>query len=152
MSSTAKTLSNGATLSHATTPTELADCFSVMFELRQKLANSDEWVDRASAMAENGYRVLVASEGGKAVAVAGYRVTESLIHGRYLYVHDLVTSGKSRGKGLGAELLKELASIALAQGSNRLVLDTAATNTEARRFYQREGFLDGIVGFFKPLA
>ena len=32
-----------------------------------------------------------------------------------------------------------------------LVLDTAVANTSARRFYAREGLLDVVVGFVKPL-
>jgi hypothetical protein len=35
---------------------------------------------------------------------------------------------------------------------NRLVHDTAATNTNARRFYKREGLVDAVNGFVKPLG
>jgi ribosomal protein S18 acetylase RimI-like enzyme len=76
---------------------------------------------------------------------------ENLIHGRFLYVDDLVTADGQRGKRLGAALLKELSTIGVDKNCRRLVLDTAVTNTKARRFYKREGLIDRIVGFMKPL-
>jgi hypothetical protein len=33
---------------------------------------------------------------------------------------------------------------------DRLVLDTAATKTNARRFAKREGPVDNVIGFVKP--
>jgi ribosomal protein S18 acetylase RimI-like enzyme len=103
-------------------------------------------------MAGAGYRVLVAREPERVAAVAGYRITENLIHGRFLYVDDLVTAEGRRGEGLGASLLKELSRIGIEEGCRRLVLDTAAANEKARRFYRREGLQDIVVGFVKPLA
>jgi hypothetical protein len=35
---------------------------------------------------------------------------------------------------------------------NCLILDIAATNTNARRFYKREGLVDGAIGSVKPLG
>ena len=35
---------------------------------------------------------------------------------------------------------------------DRLAHDTAATNTNARRFYKREGLVDAVIGFVKPLG
>ena len=76
---------------------------------------------------------------------------ENLIHGRFLYVDDLVTMLCNRGKGLGASLLGELARIGIEERCARLVLDTAATNASARRFYTREGLSDVAVGFVRQL-
>jgi ribosomal protein S18 acetylase RimI-like enzyme len=140
-----------ADLRHATTRDELAACYPVIVELRPFLKDTAGWCERASAMAEAGYRVLAAWRQDRAVAVAGYRVMENLIHGRFLYVDDLVTAPGDRGKGLGASLLKELAQIGMRENCQSLVLDTAAANTNARRFYKREGLQDLVVGFIKPL-
>jgi ribosomal protein S18 acetylase RimI-like enzyme len=142
---------SGIVLRHATSRDELTACFPVISELRPFLKDATEWVVRASAMATAGYRVLAAWDGKRVLAVAGYRVMENLIHGRFLYVDDLVTAKGRRGNGLGASLLKELSTIAFNENCRRLVLDTAATNTNARRFYKREGLIDAIVGFMKPL-
>ena len=70
---------------------------------------------------------------------------ENLIHGHFLCVDDLVTSEGQRGKGLGAALLLELSSIGVDEYCRRLVLDTAATKANARRFYKREGLIDAVM-------
>ena len=141
----------GIVLRHAHGQDELAACFPVICQLRPALKDATEWVARASDMATDGYRVLAAWDGGQVLALAGYRMMENLIHGHFLYVDDLVTSKDQRGKGLGAALLRELSSIGVDEYCRRLVLDTAATNTNARRFYKREGLLDAAIGFMKPL-
>ena len=142
---------SAAHLRHASSRDELAACYPVIVELRPFLRDAAEWCERASAMAGAGYRVLAAWRQDHAVAIAGYRVTENLIRGRFLYVDDLVTARDDRGNGLGASLLKELARIGMKENCRSLVLDTAAANTNARRFYKREGLLDIVVGFVKPL-
>ena len=141
----------GIALRHAHGQDELAACFPVISQLRPALKDAAEWVERASDMATYGYRVLAAWDGDQVLALAGYRTMENLIHGHFLYVDDLVTSEGQRGKGLGAALLRELSSIGVDEYCRRLVLDTAATNTNARRFYKREGLLDAVIGFVKLL-
>jgi ribosomal protein S18 acetylase RimI-like enzyme len=138
-------------LRHAHSHDELVACFPVISQLRPCLKDVAEWVERASEMATDGYRVLAAWDGDQVAAVAGYRTMENLIHGHFLYVDDLVTAEGQRGKGLGAALLNELSAIGIDEYCRRLVLDTAAANTKARRFYKREGLVEAIVGFLKPL-
>jgi ribosomal protein S18 acetylase RimI-like enzyme len=138
-------------LGHACTADELAACFPVISQLRPLLKDAAEWVARACAMKADGYRVLAAWNGDRVLALAGYRVADNLIHGRFLYVDDLVTARSERGRGLGAALLAELSVIGAGQGCQRLVLDTAAANAGARRFYRREGLLDLSIGFVKSL-
>jgi ribosomal protein S18 acetylase RimI-like enzyme len=123
----------------------------VIAQLRPFLEDMADWEERVSSMARAGYRVLAAWDGERATAVAGYRIMENLIHRRFIYVDDLVTADGRRGEGLGALLLKEVSKIGVEAQCQRLVLDTAAANTSARRFYKREGLLDVVVGFVKPL-
>ena len=143
---------SGIVLRHAHGPNELSACFPVISQLRPRLQGIEDWLERASAMASEGYRVLAVWEGGRVLAVAGYRIMENLIHDHFLYVDDLVTADGERGKGLGAALLAELSAIGADACCGRLVLDTAATNEKARRFYKREGLLDAVIGFVKPLG
>lgn len=138
-------------LRHAVGCEDLTACFPVISQLRGYLNDAEEWTDRALAMKPDGYRVLAAWDHGQVLAVAGYRIMENLIHHRFLYVDDLVTAAGSRGRGLGAGLLKELTKIGNDEKCTRLVLDTAVTNTDARRFYGREGLHNHIAGFVKPL-
>jgi ribosomal protein S18 acetylase RimI-like enzyme len=141
----------GIKLRQAFSGDELAACFPVISVLRPQLKDVAEWVERASDMANDGYRVLAVWAGDRVSAVAGYRLMKNMIHGHFLYVDDLVTAVDKRGNGLGAALLKELSAIGVDQGCQRLVLDTAAANKHARRFYKREGLIDAVVGFVKPL-
>ncbi|MGU3812791.1 N-acetyltransferase family protein [Vibrio diabolicus] len=138
-------------LQHAETPEQLANCFSVISRLRPALKDEGEWIRRALFMKQHDYHVLVAWENDTALAVAGYRFMENLIHGNFIYVDDLITAEGQRNRGLGSALLTELTNIGKHNQCDRLVLDTLATNEHARRFYQREGLNDAIVGFYKNL-
>jgi hypothetical protein len=48
---------------------------------------------RVARQRAEGYRVLATWRGREPVALAGYRIAENLIHGRFIYVDDLVTAG-----------------------------------------------------------
>lgn len=141
-----------AAFHHAETPADFAACFDVIRQLRPKLQSADDWHAQAEAMRPEGYRVLVCRDGERDAAVAGYRISTNLVHGRFLFVNDLVTLDSARGKGLGRLLLRELERIAEAEGCERLVLDTAMANLGARRFYTREGMEERIAGFIKPIG
>lgn len=139
-------------LRHADDMDALLACWAVIAELRPSLVNVDDWMNRAWTMMQDGYRLLAAWRGAEAVGIAGYRIMQNLIHDRFLYVDDLVTIPEARGSGVSAALLTKLAAIGTTEGCGRLVLDTARTNSAARRFYQREGMIDAVVGFVKPLG
>lgn len=139
------------TISHATSAEELTSCYTVVAHLRPQLDGREDWCARARCMHAAGYRVLVCRTAGEAQALAGYRIMENLIHGRFLYVDDLVASPEYRGQRLGARLLSALSEIARQERCKRLVLDTSATNLAAQRFYQREGLQPAIIGFVKAV-
>src|SRR5580692_9350350 len=96
-------------LRHAETPDEIAACFPVMRSLRPHLTGPDELVERVTRQREAGYRLLAGWRDGVPVALAGYRVEENLIHGRFIYVDDLVTADGERRGGVGAKLLAAVA-------------------------------------------
>ncbi len=78
-------------------------CFPVMLSLRPHLTGPDELVERVTRQnREAGYRLLAGWRDGVPVALAGYRVEENLIHGRFVYVDDLVSAESARREGLGA--------------------------------------------------
>jgi len=144
-------------LRHAETDPEVAACFPLMAQLRPHLADAEELVARVARQRETGYRILAAWRAdtlGKGVplALAGYRIEENLIHGRFLYVDDLVTAEGERGGGLGARLLEALATQAGKLGCERLVLDTALDNVLAHRFYYRQGLLARALRFSRPVS
>ena len=140
-----------AELRHAEDDAAVAACFSVMQALRPHLASAEELVGRVARQRLEGYRLLAAWRDGVAVGLAGYRAQENLIHGRFLYVDDLVTAEAERGRGLGARLLDAAAAEGRTLGCGRLVLDTALDNTLAHRFYYRQRMLARALRFSRPI-
>lgn len=132
---------NGIELRHAESPEEILACYPVMRELRPHLATPDEFLERVNRQAEQGYRLLAAWRGDEALALAGYRGMEMLIHGKFIYVDDLVTREDARGNHIGQQLLAYLYGLAWEQDCNRVVLDTGIANGLAQRFYFRMGML-----------
>lgn len=151
MTSPPAPLPDGCALRHAETDPELRACFPVMHQLRPHLADAADFLARVQRMRSAGYRLLAAWQGDTPVALAGYRLQENLVYGRFLYVDDLVTDAQARGSRWGARLLQVLTDDATAAGCALLVLDTGLANARAQRFYFREGLLTGALGFRKAL-
>ncbi|WP_278486400.1 GNAT family N-acetyltransferase [Achromobacter insolitus] len=140
-----------ATLRHLETPQELRACLPLMRELRPHLGESDDFIERVARMRGQGYRLLAAMDAAQAVALAGYRLQENLVYGRFLYVDDLVVANGRRGERWGASLLQALDATARDSGCARLVLDTGLANALAQRFYFRAGLLTSAIRFSKSL-
>ena len=83
-----------------------AERFSVVRQLRPHLAKAD-FVERVAAPRRQGYQLLAAMFGGRPV-VAGFRGTESLAWGRFVYVEDLVTDESHRSLVRGGLLFDRL--------------------------------------------
>ncbi len=138
-------------LRNADTDREVAACFPVMALLRPHLRTPEELVTRVARQRAAGYRILAAWRGDLPLALAGYRVAENLIHGRFVYVDDLVTAESERGSGIGARLLAAVAAEGHREGCSRLVLDTALDNVLAHRFYYRQGLLARALRFSRAI-
>ncbi len=122
----------------ATSDQEIAACYGVMRELRPHIAE-ERFVARVRAQEKSGDRLAYLEEGGGPVAVAGFRLSENLAYGRFLYVDDLVTGEPHRSKGHGARLLSWLSDLARKEGCAQLHLDSGVQRKEAHRFYHRAG-------------
>lgn len=68
-------------------------------------------------------------------AVAGFRISECLAWGRFLYVDDLVASANDRSKGYGGTLFDWLVAYARDAGCDEFHLDSAVHRFAAHRFY-----------------
>jgi len=129
------------TLQHAETDADLAACFAVMQQLRPHLRSSDDLIARVATQRQQGYRLLMLKDRERPVALAGYRMLDNLIHGRFVYVDDLVTDAGERGRGHGERLVEALREIGRSGRCAKLVLDTGLANALAQRFYFRVGLL-----------
>lgn len=130
---------------------DVRSCFRLMRQLRPHLASEAEFLDRWRRQAAQGYRLAGLFDGSEPAALAGYRVQENLVHGRFLYVDDLVTDAPLRGSGYGERLMAYLRDQAGALGCGKLVLDTPLSNSLGHRFYFRCGLLASALRFNVPI-
>lgn len=115
-----------------------------MRALRVAFAHEQEFVEHVDrVLRPSGYR-LVGSFGrdqSQALAVAGFRTSDSLAWGHYLYVDDLSSAPDARRQGHASALLEWLAQEARRLGCAQLHLDsgTGPERFDAHRLYHRHG-------------
>ena len=134
-------MNSSMTFSHMDSDADLIACYPIMLELRPGLASADAFVAQVKRQQRAGYRILAAIADDGVAGLAGYRVSEDFIHGRFLYVDDLVVMAARQRGGIGGLLLAELKRIAENEGLDSLALDTGMHMPLAQRFYFREGLL-----------
>lgn len=127
-----------ATVERAESDEAVLACREVMAELRPHVAGSD-FVKTVRALEAEGLRLACVRDGGRVVAVAGYRIYSNLFCGRQLYVDDLVTAESERSKGHGKVLLAWLRQLAVDSGCEVFHLDSGVQRKRAHQFYLREG-------------
>jgi GNAT superfamily N-acetyltransferase len=135
----------------ASTDADITACYPVMHELRGHIS-SDEFLGRVRVQQDAGYRLALVQEQDAVVAVAGFRLGESLSWGHYLYVEDLVTLSSHRSRGYGTKLLAWLKEYAARAGCRQLHLDSGNQRTAAHRFYEREGMASVALHFAANIA
>jgi GNAT superfamily N-acetyltransferase len=133
---------------------QLADvgaCHAVMLQLRPHLKDADSFIRQVMRQREDGYRLSAAWSEGRVVGVIGYRLQENLLHGRFVFVDDLVVEEEFRRHGVGAKLLAVARAYARETGCRQFVLDTGLHMALAQRFYYRQGLLAHAIGFSESL-
>ncbi len=118
------------------TDAEIATAFSLTAELRDRI-REDTFLREVRRQQIEGYRLYGGFDGDRLVCLAGVRRSHTLARGEHLFVDDLVTLEKERGKGWGAQMIAWLAERARAEGLPRIYLDSRAT---AKGFYEKQGF------------
>lgn len=116
----------------------LRAAWPLVSQLRTELDEA-RFVEQALRQMRHGYRATLLRQEGMPRAYAGWRVQESLVHARHLYVDDLVTDAASRSRGHGKALLDWLKAEGLRLGCTRLQLDSGTQRRDAHAFYLREG-------------
>jgi GNAT superfamily N-acetyltransferase len=115
--------------------------FSVMKELRPHLSDCATYIAMIELQRTQGYRLLAAWCDGAIVGLAGYRLQDNLIYGRFIYVDDLVVTASLQRTGCGERLLQAARLQAIALHCKHFVLDTGLHMMLAQRFYFRQGLL-----------
>jgi GNAT superfamily N-acetyltransferase len=122
---------------HVETDESITECYDVMAELRPHVSRA-EFLPLVRAMRADGLRLACVREGGRVVAVAGYRISNNLFCGKHLYVDDLVTTETERSKGHGKALLAWLRELAVENDCDIFHLDSGVQRKRAHQFYLRE--------------
>ena len=120
------------------TDVDIEKCFPVMSQLRPQLVAA-EFTSQVRSQMQQGYRLACVMDKDVVVAVAGYRISQSLAWGKFLYVDDLVTDEGRRSQGIGKQLLHWLIDEAKRNGCAEFHLDSGTQRKDAHRFYEREG-------------
>lgn len=130
---------------------DLERFYPVMKELRKDLSYQDFQHLYEKAHEADGYEVVGFESQGKVVAVMGYRVLHDLVHGKHLYVDDLVSTESQRSKGFGAKLLAHAEDLAKEFSCKGLRLCTGIENEKGKKFYERHGWSLRAVAYKKKL-
>ena len=115
---------------------EIQSCFDVMVELRPHLKR-DDFVARIKRQQEVAGYELAFLTAGSVKAVAGFRISECLAWGKFLYVDDLVAGSSDRSQGYGGTLFDWLVAYAREAGCDEFHLDSGVQRFDAHRFYLR---------------
>lgn len=116
---------------------QILNCFSTMFQLRPHLQR-DEFVDRIRQQMNSGYKLAFVETENRVVAVAGFRISECLAKGKFLYVDDLVVDELVRSQSYGKTLFQWLIEYAKQHDCQQLELDSGVQRIDAHRFYFRQ--------------
>lgn len=99
------------------------------------------------------YLCLVCEDDGETVAECNLRFEYQLHHAaRIAEIMELAVAPGYRNRGLGAEMLREAAVAAIAQGCGQIELACNMLRKDAHRFYEREGFKRYHYKFSKSLT
>ena len=118
----------------ATDDGEIQSCYAVMAELRPHVGR-DEFLARVKRQIANANYHLAYLADGEVKAVAGFRISECLAWGKFLYVDDLVAHDGERSKGYGGALFDWLVEHAKDEQCDQFHLDSGVQRFAAHRFY-----------------
>lgn len=113
---------------------EIQSCYPVMAELRPHL-RPDEFLLRVKHQAEIAGYKLACLVDEEVKAVAGFRISECLAWGKFLWVDDIVAKSDDRSKGYGGALFDWLVDYARQEKCEQFHLDSAVQRFDAHRFY-----------------
>ena len=122
------------------TPQDLKRAYPVMKELRVNL-DFETFVDvYEKAHVDSGYEIVAVERNSQIVALMGYRILHDYVHGKHIYIDDLVTTEAVRSQKVGEKLLKHAESLAEKNNCKNLRLCTGIENEQGKKFYERNNW------------
>lgn len=92
-------------------------------------------------MIDHGYRMAGVFDGDTCIGLSGFWISAKIYCGKYVEPDNVIIDKEHRSKGIGKMLLDWIEAEAIKAGCKTLMLDAYTKNTEAHRFYEREGFV-----------
>ena len=129
---------------------ELQTAYEVVNQLRQSLSY-DEFEDLIYDMRDMQYKMIGIMDGEELITYAGVCVQTNLYHKRHLYVFDLVTDEKYRGKKYGKMMLNYLVDYAKMGMCENIVLSSNLERENAHKFYEKNGYIKKSFVFLKSV-
>lgn len=133
-------------------PEQAALAYELIKELRPKLSQNDFETLSQEAKNRDDYKLVGLFEENVCLAIMGYRVLYDLVHGKHLYIDDLVVTAKRRSKGLGKLLLDFAEHQSQKLNCKTLRLCTSTENLDGIRFYQKNEWQQRAVVFKKTTS
>ena len=100
----------------------------------------------ARSFAAGKFHLLVAEIDGALAGAATYQFSYRTWTGESLYLQDLCVAAANRGQGVGTQLIRGLAAVAVAGGCDRMFWESQVGNARANEFYGSTVGADTVLG------
>ena len=125
--------------------------FDLLKNLRPQLTIESFKDLYTKAHKEGGYEIIGLEKDNELVGLMGFRIITDFVHGRHLYIDDLITSEFHRSGGLGAQMLDHAEVLAKENHCSNLRLCTGIENERGKNFYEKNGWNLRAVAFKKKI-
>lgn len=102
-------------------------------------------LEMQSFLEDRELEILISEEKGAICAYAVYRIFDpekaERTPARICYIEHFTVAEEHRRSGIGTELFEAVKCFALERGCDRIQLGAAAANSEALRFYEKQGMI-----------
>ena len=126
-------------IKYAKSDAEIESCWEVVQVLRPHL-KKENFLPQVQEMMLDGYQMIFIAEGDAVAAFAGFRNMNMLYGGKIIYIDDVSTLPRYRGKGYASLLLDFIHKLAKKTGMNAVHLDSGYHRNDAHRLYLNKGY------------
>lgn len=126
--------------------------YKLIRELRPHLEEETFLSLSREARIRDDYKLVGMFANDECIALIGYRVLYDFVHGKHLYIDDLLVTEKRRSEGLGKKLLTFAETEARRIDCKILRICTGVENKRGMSFYQKNNWEQKAVVFKKKLA
>jgi ribosomal protein S18 acetylase RimI-like enzyme len=137
------------TIREILSPADLEMAFLVVKELRPLLSFSDYMSLYEDAKVRDGFKLVGLFNDNICLAVIGYRLLFDFVHGKHLYIDDLIVTSTARSQGFGRQLLDFAGREAKELDCKGLRLCVGVDNEAGKKFYERNGWNPRSIAYKK---